>query len=278
MAPMPGSPTRSLIVHRGGADVTVTDAGGEGPAVLLLHGLAGSSRELVPTARALTDAYRVLLLDQRGHGGSTRHPSDVTRQAFVDDVVAAAHQVVPGERVTLVGQSMGAHTAFLVAAQRPDVVERLVMLEGHVAGGAGPEDAQALGRYLASWPVPFVDEAAARDFLGDSPLARAWVADLERTPGGLQPRFAADIMERVMVGLSEARWGEWEALTVPTLAVFAENGMFAAALVDELFRRRPATTRADLAGASHDAHLDAFEAWVAVLRGYLGGPVPGGAA
>ena len=69
-------------------------------------------------------------MDQRGHGRSTRRPADVSRQAFVDDVIAVIDQVFPGERCTLVGPPMGAHTAFLTGAFRPDLVERLVMPEG----------------------------------------------------------------------------------------------------------------------------------------------------
>jgi pimeloyl-ACP methyl ester carboxylesterase len=65
------------------------------------------------------------------------------------------------------------------------------------------------------------------------------------------------------------RWAEWENLTTPTLAVFAEHGMFTAAEKDELVRRRPGTRRADLPGASHDAHLDGFVAWSEILRDYL---------
>ncbi|MGP5382900.1 alpha/beta fold hydrolase, partial [Glutamicibacter arilaitensis] len=46
-------------------------AGGGGPKVVLLHGLSGSSRELMLTGRALQEC-RVLLVDQRGHGRSMR--------------------------------------------------------------------------------------------------------------------------------------------------------------------------------------------------------------
>ena len=56
---------------------------------------------------------------------------------------------------------------------------------------------------------------------------------------------------------------------MPTLAIFAENGMFAPEKKDELFRRRPATRRADIAGGSHDAHLDRFDAWISLLRVFL---------
>ncbi len=265
--------TAQVTVRRGDVRLAVTDRGGAGPAVVLLHGLAGSARELLPTADALTDAFHVLLIDQRGHGGSTRRPADVSRQAYVDDVVAVIEQLLPGQRVSLAGQSMGAHTALLVAAARPDLVDRLVLLEGHVAGSDRAEDARELGAFFASWPTPFSDVAGARAFLGESPLARAWVDALEPVEDGLRPRFDADVMERAIAAVHEPRWAEWEALQVPTLAVFAEHGMFTAAQRDELIRRRPHTRRADIPGAGHDAHLDAFEPWVRILRGFLEGDV-----
>ncbi|WP_435735336.1 alpha/beta hydrolase [Cellulosimicrobium sp. PMB13] len=257
-----------LTVRRDDVALSVTDRGGDGPPLLLLHGLAGSSRELMPTADALTDSFHVLLLDQRGHGLSTRRPVDLSREAFVDDVVAVVGQIVSGEPCTLVGQSMGAHTAFLTAAARPDIVERLVMLEGHVAGD-DPGEAVGLGKFFGSWPVPFADEDAARAFLGSGALVEAWIADLEVTPEGLRPRFDADVMQRTIEAVHQPRWEEWEALQAPTLTVFAQDGMFSDTAKDELVRRRPATDRIDLSAGSHDAHLDAFDEWISVLRRWL---------
>ena len=257
-----------LTVRRDGVDLSVIDRGGEGPPLILLHGLAGSARELLPTADRLTDSYRVLLMDQRGHGCSTRRPADLSRAAFVEDVRAVMAELAPGRTVTLVGQSMGAHTAFLVAATYPDLVERLVLLEGHVAG-AGPEEAAVLGRYFASWPVPFATESEARAFLGSDPIVDAWVADFDVTDEGLRPRFDADVMQHIIEAVHEPRWTEWESLRIPTLAVFARGGMFDDSARDELIRRRPETDRIDLPTGSHDAHLDAFEEWIGALRGWL---------
>lgn len=260
--------TSRSVLRPGGVSIAVSELGGEGQVVVLLHGLAGSSREMVPSAQALKGC-EVVLVDQRGHGGSTRRPDDLSHEAFVSDVVAVIEELVPGRRATLVGQSMGAHTAFLVAVERPDLIESLVMLEGHVAGSDDPAEAAGLGRYFASWPTPFADEAAAHTFLGDGAIVDSWVADLEVTPGGLCPRFHADIMERAIAAVHEPRWAEWESLQVPTLAIFAEHSMFSPAAKDELIRRRPETARVDLAGGSHDAHLDAFDEWISVLRHWL---------
>ncbi len=257
------------VVQRGPVSIAVWDLGGVGPTLLLLHGLAGSSRELIATAEALKERFRVLIVDQRGHGLSTRRPGDLSRDAFVADIVAVLEELAPGQRCVLVGQSMGAHTAFLVASARPDLVERLVMLEGHVAGSEDPGEAEDLGRYFASWPVSFRDVAAARDFLGDDAVAKAWIVDLEATPEGLVPRFDADVMERIIAAVHEPRWAEWESLRVPVLAVFAQNGMFTAEAKNELISRRPETARVDLASGSHDAHLDAFDEWITVLTSWL---------
>lgn len=268
MVDEPGGRRHTLT--RGDVRLVVDERGApDAPPLVLLHGLAGSAREMLPTAEVLADRFRVLVPDQRGHGLSTRRPAEVSRRAFVDDVAAVLEALAPGERAVLVGQSMGAHTAFLTAAWRPELVASLVMLEGHVQGETSDAAARGIGRFFASWPQPFADAAAARAALGDGPLERAWVADLELGDGGLRARFDADVMEATIRAVHEPRWAEWESLTVPTLAVFAREGLFSAEDRDELIRRRPATTRVDLPDGSHDAHLDAADSWHRALREHL---------
>lgn len=242
--------------------------GGSGPVVVILHGLAGESGEFVPTMNALAADFRVVALDQRGHGRSTRRPADVSREAFVHDVVALLEHVNPGRPVHLVGQSMGAHTAMLVAAARPDLVGSLVVLEGD-AGSGTSDDAAALGRYFASWPVPFADAAAAREFLGDSPIAAAWLAAFELREDGLWPRFDADIMEASIRFVNEPRWDAWAEVQARTLVIYANKGMFSEDQKSAFVGHRPGTSRIDLANASHDAHLDQFGPWIDALRGHL---------
>lgn len=202
-----------------GNDITISYSvfAGAEPAVVILHGLAGSSREFIPTALALSPR-RVILIDQRGHGFSTRVPADTSRTAFVNDVVRVI-EAESSQRVDLVGQSMGAHTAMLLAANYPDMVRRLVLLEGN---GTAEEHA-ALGDYFRSWGVPFASREEARSSLGDGPLAKAWVADLEEHVDGLHPRFDAEVMVRTIREVAVPRWVEWESISAPTLVVYA-NG------------------------------------------------------
>jgi pimeloyl-ACP methyl ester carboxylesterase len=239
---------------------------GADPAVVVLHGLTGSSREHIPTAHALA-GRKVVLVDQRGHGASTRVPRDVSREAYVRDVV----QVIEhhgGAPVDLVGQSMGAHTAMLTAASRPDLVRRLVLLECDEGSGTPPGHA-SLGDYLRSWPTPFPSRGAAAAFLGHGPLAQAWVADLEQRADGLYPRFDADVMQAAIAAVAVPRWAEWESVRGPTLLVYADGGMFTEEQKSAFAARGRHVTRIDLPNASHDAHLDASDAWVGALSDFL---------
>jgi pimeloyl-ACP methyl ester carboxylesterase len=260
------SETQRTVTADDGTTISYTVFDGTGPAIVILHGLAGSSREFVPTARALSPR-RVILIDQRGHGASTRAPEDTTRDAFVADVVrvVAAEETEP---VDLVGQSMGAHTALLVAAAHPGYVRRLVMLEGNEGGGS-PEEHAVLGAYFRSWPVPFPSRDAATAWLGVDPLARAWVADMEETGNGFSPRFDPDVMVRILAGVAVPRRAEWESISLPTLVVYADGGMFTAEQKNAFVSRGANVTRVDLASASHDAHLDAFEGWSRALGDFL---------
>lgn len=252
-------------------DVTISyrDTGGDQPPVVILHGLAGSGMEFIATAETLLREYRVILVDLRGHGDSTRRPRDLSRSAYVGDVVRVIETAVEGP-VALVGQSMGGHTAMLVAAARPDLVSKLVLLET-TAGGDGDQAArEAMRRYFASWPVPFPDQRTASDFLGDGALEHAWVANLEHRADGLWPRFELDTLVKTMEAVDEEpRWDEWESITAPTLVVFAENGMFDENAKRKFVVRGQGVAVVEIPRSGHDAHLDAPTAWTATLRAFL---------
>ncbi|WP_437179005.1 alpha/beta fold hydrolase [Kineococcus endophyticus] len=265
-----------LHVHHQDVTLSYLDSGGSGPVVVLLHGLAGSAQEMVATATALSDGYRVLALDQRGHGHSTRRPGDVSRRAYVDDAAALIDTVVGDGPVSLVGQSMGAHTALLLAAWHPRLVQRLVLLEGGVGGGE--DSSQQLGDWFASWPMPFPSRQAAVAHHDATPIAQAWAQDLQERDGGFWPRFDADVMQAAIAAVAEvARWAEWEQVQAPTLLVQAERSYLDAAEIERMLQLRPGTGHVVVPDAGHDVHLDQPQAWARLLRRYLDtGHVPSG--
>jgi pimeloyl-ACP methyl ester carboxylesterase len=258
---------RRREIARDGVRLSYLDNDAAGPVVVVLHGLAGTGDEFTATARAVGGPYRFILPDLRGHGASTRRPTDLSRPAFVSDVAALIRRVSPGRPVTLAGQSMGGHTAILAASACPELVERLVVLEATVAGGGDPA---CIGSWFRAWPLPFPSAAAALQFLGDDALSRSWADHLEPAEGGgLVPPFDADVMEAIMAGVAEPHWEQWRSVAMPTTVVFAPKGMVSPDEQADLVAARPGTRHVVLNSGSHDAHLDATAEWAEVLHNAL---------
>ncbi len=101
------------------------DHGGKGPVLLLLHGVTRCGKDWEPLLPGLTDAWRVIAFDQRGHGGSERADSYLVT-GFVDDVVRWMRDEFV-EPLIVFGHSLGAMVAAAVAAELPQLVRGIVL-------------------------------------------------------------------------------------------------------------------------------------------------------
>jgi pimeloyl-ACP methyl ester carboxylesterase len=116
-------------IERGGVSLSVDDDG-EGPAVLLLHGLTATRRYVVMGSRMLErSGHRVIAYDARGHGKSSpaANPDAYGYDELALDVLALLDRLVIS-RAVLAGASMGAHTALRVALDAPERVGGLVVI------------------------------------------------------------------------------------------------------------------------------------------------------
>lgn len=238
------------------------------PTVVLLHGLAGYWGEWSAVIERLDSHLGVIALDQRGHGASfdANHQIDVSRGAFVADVVTLVDEFAEGP-VVLVGQSMGGVVATFLAAARPDLVAHLVLVE--VGMGAMTEAGLAsLQRWFDTWPDQFADDAAASDFFGaDAPSTSAWVDGLHRTPAGLVGRFDPSQLMASMRSLAvEDRWAQWESLDGPTTIIRAAEGTMSDVDVDRMLVTHPAADLVVIANSGHDVHLDQPDAVAAIVN------------
>lgn len=253
---------------RGPVELLYAEAGSGDHPVVLLHGLAGTAQEWSATLRGLADTHRVVALEQRGHGHSTRRPQDVTRAAYVADVVALIERLGSGP-VTLVGQSMGGHTAMLVAAENPSLVSRLVMVEAGVGGG-GDAATAPVEQWLRSWPAHFPDRDAFIDFFGGTPDAgEAWADGLQFDAGGLVASWDVDVLVEALRAVHVLpRWRAWESVEVPTHLVVGERSAIPAEEVERMRASRDVGSTT-IAGAGHDVHLDRPHAWLQAVHGIL---------
>ncbi|NNN38307.1 alpha/beta hydrolase, partial [Streptomyces sp. S3(2020)] len=233
---------------------------------MLLHGLAGHLGEWDNlTPRLLAAGFRVVAYDARGHGTSTRRPPTVTRAAYVGDAVTLIEELGLGP-VTLIGQSLGGHTAMLLASARPELVAALVLVE---AGPAGPSpDLPArIGGWLDSWPTPFRSLAEAEGFLGHE----GWARGLEERADGWHPRFDRDRMVESLAELAEnAYWQEWSRITCPTLVVQGEHGTMRPTEATDMRELRPDTRVRVVPGAGHDVHLEEPEQLARAIEEFTG--------
>ncbi|THA35488.1 alpha/beta hydrolase [Streptomyces sp. A1277] len=261
-------PWREHLLIRDDVRLACRDWGGPGQPVVLLHGLAGHAGEWDDLAERLSPTHRVVAVDQRGHGAAERHPHDVSRAAYVEDVVAVIGRLAL-HRPVLVGQSLGGHTAVLTAAAHPGLIRALALVEAG-SGGPNPDLPANIGNWLDSWPVPFPSREAATAFFGGGRAGAGWAAGLEHRADGWWPRFDRDVMVRSLAELAQRSFHhEWTRVTCPTLLVLAQSGFIPADQVTEMFRLRPDIRAVSVPGTGHDVHLDAPEAVYGALSGFL---------
>lgn len=130
-----GVPLRHSVLH--GHDVTyrLAEADPGKPTLLLIHGMAGSSRTWKDVMPGLAEDFTVLAPDLIGHGESAKPMGDYSLGAFASGLrdLLALLEIGP---VTVIGHSLGGGVAMQLAYQHPELVDRLVLIG---SGGLGRE-------------------------------------------------------------------------------------------------------------------------------------------
>src|SRR5215471_1852496 len=129
-APVPPAlPPGRVMNLPGRGEVFVRDSGGTSgsPAVLLVHGwTASADLNFFHVYAALSESYRVIALDLRGHGRGMQSLEPFSLEDCADDAAALLDQLSVG-RVIVVGYSMGGPVGQLLARRHPRQVAALVM-------------------------------------------------------------------------------------------------------------------------------------------------------
>src|SRR4029450_13874190 len=142
--------------------------GESGPRVVFVHGLFGQGKNWTTIAKGLAGNHRVTLLDLPNHG----HSPWTDRVDYLDMAELVATELEQlGERVTLVGHSMGGKVAMQLALRRPELLRALVVVD--IAPVSYPptggrtddpdEEASPFGAYIGAGRAMDLDAVQTRD-------------------------------------------------------------------------------------------------------------------
>ena len=132
------------MLHRDGAPALRYWDEGDGPPVVLIHGVGADGASWDPIAAKLAEDFRVLRLDLRGHGRSGHIEGTLTLDDFVRDVVDVLG-MCSVQSAHVAGFSLGGMIAQSFALQHPGRLQRLVLLSA-VAGRTAEERERVQGR------------------------------------------------------------------------------------------------------------------------------------
>lgn len=235
---------------------------------MFVHGVTGWWKTWWRVAPMLAEhGWRVVAVDQRGHGHSPRIDGRVTVADLAEDLGASIRRVgAPLD--ALIGHSLGAAVAAELGHREPDLVRRLVL-----------EDPPAIERtgdvaWLSNLERELI--AADRDFEGE--VARelrenaTWGReDARQDVEGKQLADRAGIVASFRSGVGARVIDLAPSLRVPTLYLLAaeDRSVFPPEPRRELARRLPAASRITVMDAGHTIHRDRFDAYVSTVLAWL---------
>ncbi|MBB5908316.1 alpha/beta fold hydrolase [Actinoalloteichus hymeniacidonis] len=218
-----------MAEHRSSEVRTWYDDQGSGDPLLLLHGGFSDARDFDGNLAGLSDRFRVLRPERRGHGRTPDAEGPITFEVMAQDMIDFLDSVVGGP-ADVVGYSDGATVALLVALRRPDLVRQLVLISG-----------------------VFHREGYAIDMDGDGEMPEEVVAAYGAlSPDGVEhfPVVAEKIAQCAAEGptLSEP---ELAGLACRTLVMTGDDDIVALEHLLALYRAVPRAELAVVPGTSH---------------------------
>ncbi len=270
-APAATAAEDSADVHRmhvtTGVTLEFTDRGpADAPVLVLLHGIGDTRHSFDRLLPRLPDSLRVVAIDLRGHGGSTRPAAGYSVGAMAADVVALA-EALDLQDLTVVGHSLGSFVAREVARRLPGRTTGLVLLgSAPVARNAALVRLAAQLRGLPDAMPPAVVREFQRTRLG-KPVPSDFFDRILAESG----RIPTAVWRKVVTGL--AGWddrGRLSAQYVPAMVIVGDQDMVVPdAEQVALFRALPLGELRVVSGVGHAPHWEAPGRVAAELLDFL---------
>ena len=219
--------SESRFVDTNGIRLHLLDHGGDGPPLVLTHGLSANARFFDGLAAAgLAPACRVLSLDLRGRGLSDAPGAGYAMDDHAADLLGVLDALGLG-RVRLGGHSFGGLLTLYVAAGAPERVERALVLD--VPAEVDPSVLDQIGPSLSRLEQVYPSRAAYLEFVRSLPyfagggwdddVAAFYDAEVQDLPDGtVRPRCRPDTIRQAVEGTFGPDWAAVaERVECPTL-------------------------------------------------------------
>lgn len=248
--------TRFPFEHDG-LTFSYLDSGGPLPVMIALHAHWMEASTFIPLAAALGSEWRIVALDQRGHGYSD-HGKTYSREDYLGDLDSLFDHLRVQEAV-LIGNSLGGVNAYQYAARRPERVRALVIED------IGVEISDDLPP-MAGWAGSFrTREELEKQLPRFAPYLRE---SFRETAAGWRLAFDPREMMLSHTCLVGSYWNDWVSTSCPAIVIRgSESRVTTAAHVAEMVRRRPNTQMLTLNGG-HVLHSDGLAAFAEAVRSF----------
>lgn len=270
------TPLRDGFIEVDGLRLHHVEWGSRGRPLLLLHGLQDCALSWGRFAAALSADYRVIALDQRGHGDSDwAAPGSYLLQDFVSDVEAFVDRMAL-DALILLGHGAGGRNAIAYAAVHPGKVEALIVVDSGL-DGAGPRSRKGSKQSTSELEEWDSLEAVVEHLRGLQPnstaetLARQASCLTREITGG---RRAWKRDPALLAAYEQPDlWEEWRKVKCPTL--LARGRQSEVLRHQEAVEMRESLLRvrlAELEGGGHWFHQEIPGAFEATVRWFLQNP------
>lgn len=254
--------------------LNVIEAGpADGRPVVILHGLLGSARNWGGIGQKLAEGRRVLAVDMPNHGASPW--TEVMDYPFMARELATFIAETVGGAAAVVGHSMGGKAAMMLALTRPELVERLVVVD--IAPVSYSHTFAPYIRAMRAAPIATAQrrgevEQAMHGVIGDPRVRAFLMQNLEGSPGNYRWRPNLAVLGAAMDDiLAFPRLPDGTRYPGPTLFLHGGNSDYVLPghedLIAALF---PDHRLQAVEGAGHWVHADKPAEFIAAVDAFLG--------
>ena len=262
-------PEPRMVKARGdGINIQLAIWEGRGKQILSVHGITANSRFWDCLASALSPHHKVIAMDLRGRGLSDKPPTGYSIENHCKDIVALMNDQDLKQPV-LMGHSLGAFISLVFAAQNPEKIDRLILVDGggklskaqmaKVFAGIKPS-LDRLGKVFPSFKA-YLSQMKQAPYLKpwNSYMETYFRYEVEKVKRGVRSRVHPEHINEEAKNLGKVDSREfYKKVKVPTLILRATKGMLAEDdlllpedVVERMAREIPNARRVDVQGANH---------------------------